>query len=136
MASRDRKDLNYLLVEAFDKAVKLFSEKHPDLPIPFLTCTYRSNEEQNKLYEQGVKDPKKKVTNAKGGQSPHNYKPSFAFDIAFIGIDKKLKWNADLFEKFNECVQSVSSEVTWGGSWTFKDAPHFELKNWKNLIRK
>jgi peptidoglycan L-alanyl-D-glutamate endopeptidase CwlK len=30
----------------------------------------------------------------------------------------------------------VSDVVEWGGSWkSFKDAPHFELKNWKTYIK-
>lgn len=129
MASRDKKDLRIELVQAYENACKLYLEKYPNEPQPFITCTYRSGVEQNELFK---KVPK--VTNAKAGQSPHNYNPSFAFDIAFITFEKKVSWNAKYFKMFADCVKS--DVVIWGGSWTsFKDAPHFELKNWKTYLK-
>lgn len=131
MASRDKKDLRLELAIAYDKAFKIYSELYPNEPQPFITCTYRSNEEQNELFK---KVPK--VTNAKAGQSPHNYNPSFAFDIAFITVDKKISWNTKYFKMFSNCVKQISDTVSWGGDWiSFKDAPHFELKNWKTFIK-
>lgn len=130
MASRDKKDLRIELVNAYNEASDLYKLLYPKLPQPFITCTYRSNDEQNMLYN---KVPK--VTNAKAGQSPHNYNPSFAFDIAFITVDNKISWNSKYFELFAKCIKS--DVVSWGGSWiNFKDAPHFELKNWKTYIPK
>ena len=132
MASRDKKDLRLELVTAYDKACDKYKALYPNDPQPFITCTYRSGEEQNKLYNS-----KPKVTNAKAGQSPHNFNPSFAFDIGFIGADKKMDWSGKLFENFANCVKSVSDVTDWGGGWkSFKDAPHFELKNWKTYIPK
>lgn len=130
MASREKKDLRIELVTAYNLAVKRYSDLYPNDPQPFITCTFRSNEEQNILY---AKRPK--VTNAKGGQSPHNYNPSFAFDIGFIGLDKKMDWNPKLFKNFANIIKYIDTNVDWGGDWLrFKDAPHFELKEWKNLI--
>ena len=130
MASRDKKDLRLELVQAYEKAVEKYSALYPNEPQPFITCTFRSFEEQNKLFNS-----KPKVTNAKGGQSPHNYNPSFAFDIAFIGVNKKVVWTAKYFKIFADCIKS--DVVSWGGSWvSFKDAPHFELKDWKTYIKK
>lgn len=130
MASRDKKDLRIELVNAYNEASDLYKKLYPNEPQPFITCTYRSNEEQNKLYSQIPK-----VTNAKGGQSPHNYNPSFAFDIAFITVDNKISWGNKYFKMFADCIKS--DVVSWGGSWiNFKDAPHFELKNWKTYIPK
>lgn len=132
MASRDKKDLRPELVTAYDKACDKYKALYPNEPQPFITCTYRSGEEQNKLYNS-----KPKVTNAKAGQSPHNFNPSFAFDIGFIGADKKMDWSSKLFENFANCVKSVSDVTDWGGSWIkFSDKPHFELKNWKTYIPK
>lgn len=74
------------------------------------------------------------MTNAKAGQSPHNFNPSFAFDIAFITVEKKISWNEKYFKLFANCIKEVSSVVSWGGDWKgFRDTPHFELLNWKNL---
>ena len=132
MASRDKKDLNIELTYAYDKAVDKYKALYPNSPQPFITCTFRSNEEQNELFAK-----KPKVTNAKAGQSPHNYNPSFAFDIGFIGSDKKMDWNPKLFKSFADLIKYESTLVSWGGDWlSFKDVPHFELKNWKTLIKK
>jgi peptidoglycan L-alanyl-D-glutamate endopeptidase CwlK len=51
-----------------------------------ITCTHRTGAEQDALYAQGRTKPGKVVTNAKAGQSSHNFtmggKPaSLAFDI-------------------------------------------------------
>ena len=132
MASRDKKDLRPELVQAYEKGLAKYVALYPNEPQPFITCTYRSGEEQNELFK---KVPK--VTNAKAGQSPHNYNPSFAFDIAFITVEKKISWNAKYFKMFADCVKSSSDVTVWGGDWLkFKDAPHFELKNWKTYIPK
>lgn len=132
MASRDKKDLRPELVQAYEKAVVKYSELYPNAPQPFITCTFRSGEEQDKLYNSTPK-----VTNAKAGQSPHNYNPSFAFDIGFIGVNKKMDWSIKNFNNFASCIAMVSDVVDWGGGWkSFKDAPHFELKNWKTYKTK
>jgi len=128
MASRSKADLNPVLVQAYDKAVEKYEQTYPNAPQPFLTCTYRSNEEQEILFKK-----RPKVTNARAGQSPHNYKPSYAFDIAFIGVDKKLDWSPKLFKNFANII-AENSQVEWGGNWKFKDAPHFELKGWRSML--
>lgn len=95
------------------------------------THTYRSIEDQNKLYNQ-----KPKVTNAKGGQSIHNY--GLAFDIVIL---KEIngKWFADWkVDKYWLQVADFfkSKGFVWGGDWkTFKDYPHFEVKGytWQQL---
>src|SRR3990167_9387490 len=108
MASRDKKDLHNLLTSAYEKASEAYKIKYPDKSQPFLTCTYRSNAEQDSLYMQPtdgvdnnrngiIDDSSEKVTNAKPGESPHNYNPSLAFDIAFINVKQKLDWSSELF---------------------------------------
>ena len=130
MASRDKKDLRPELVQAYEKAVDEYKRLYPNEPQPFITCTYRSGEEQNKLYNQVPK-----VTNAKAGQSPHNYNPSFAFDIAFIGLNKKVVCTAKYFKMFADCIES--DVVSWGGNFkSFVDMPHFELKMWRSYLGK
>lgn len=140
MASRKAEDLHLELKAIWDFSSKEYKRIYPDDPQPFLTCTYRDNTEQSELYAQGRTTGKlgRIVTNAKAGQSPHNYLPAPAFDVAF----KKgttLDWTSKLFERFNSIIQrQFPGKVTWGG--TFKsvpaDGPHFELTNWKTLIKK
>jgi peptidoglycan L-alanyl-D-glutamate endopeptidase CwlK len=131
--SRDKKDLHNELVSVYELACEKYKQLYPNEVQPFLTCTHRTNEEQNKLYEIGRTVKGSIVTNAKAGQSPHNYLPSFAFDIAFIGLDKKLSWNKKHFKNFADIVKSITNTVEWGGDWKFLDVPHFELKAWKQF---
>lgn len=117
-----------MLAQEYDKAALKYQELYPNSPQVFITCTYRSNEEQEILFKK-----RPKVTNARAGQSPHNYNPSYAFDIAFIGVDKRLDWTPKLFKNFADII-CQNPEVEWGGSWEFKDAPHFQVRNWKSMI--
>lgn len=92
----------------------------------------RTFAEQDALYAQGRTKPGKKVTNAKGGQSIHNY--GLAVDIVLILDGKTASW--DEKSDFDKDRQSDWMEVVsefkkagwvWGGDWrTFKDMPHFE----------
>lgn len=78
-----------------------------------VTEGYRSIERQNELYNQ-----KPKVTNAKGGQSLHQF--GVAFDVIFTKTGYKGNW-----AKIGKIGQSLGLE--WGGSWaSFKDLPHFQ----------
>ena len=87
---------------------------------------YRSVAEQNVLYNQ-----RPKVTNAKGGQSIHNY--GLAFDYVIMldkdnnGTFETIEW--DLKSPYHKIVVDYfqSKGYEWGGSWkSFKDYPHFQ----------
>jgi peptidoglycan L-alanyl-D-glutamate endopeptidase CwlK len=95
-----------------------------------ITSTYRSNEEQAALYALGRTKPGNRVTNAKPGQSLHNYK--VAFDFCPI-IHGKAVWNnAELFERCGEIGESVG--LQWSGRFlTFRESAHFEFKGGLNL---
>lgn len=86
-----------------------------------ITSTYRDHASQNALYAQGRTTPGKKVTNAKGGQSYHNWK--VAFDFCPI-VNGKPAWNdVALFTKCGEIAESVGLE--WAGRWVkFKELAH------------
>jgi peptidoglycan L-alanyl-D-glutamate endopeptidase CwlK len=86
-----------------------------------ITSTYRDAESQNALYAQGRTAGGKKVTNAKGGQSYHNWR--VAFDFVPI-VNGKAIWNDDaLFTKCGVIAESVGLE--WAGRWTkFKEMAH------------
>ena len=127
MASRDLRDLNIKLINVWLHASNHYKEIYPNLPQPFITCTYRSPEEQLELYAQGRTKAGKIVTQLKSG-SKHNKRPAEAFDIAFKTRQGKLDWSADLFKKFADIVKSIDNQVRWGGDWqTFKDRPHFQM---------
>ena len=105
----------------------------------------RTFAEQDSLYAQGRTTSGKKVTNAKGGQSVHNF--GFAVDIVLIidgktaSWDIKKDWDNDGIADWNECVKVFAKYGwSWGGNWSsFKDFPHFEkigFNNWRLLIKK
>ena len=92
---------------------------------------YRTFAEQDELYAQGRTKSGIKVTNAKGGQSLHNY--GLAVDIMGILNNKKL------INPTNEVVKiSKKYNLEWGGEWASKDMPHFQIKGykWQDLIHK
>ncbi|WP_416242525.1 M15 family metallopeptidase [Azospira sp. APE16] len=103
----------------------------------FVSCTYRSSEEQNELYAQGRTKPGSIVTRARGGQSKHNAtdgagKPaSLAFDIAIQSNTKKgLEWdvNSSEWRTLANVAAKFKKSLEWGGDWKFKDYPHFQLR--------
>lgn len=86
-----------------------------------ITSTYRDMESQAALYAQGRTVAGKKVTNAKAGQSFHNYR--LAFDFCPI-INGKAMWDdVGLFLKCGQIAESVGLE--WAGRWkSFKELAH------------
>jgi len=110
-----------------------------------ITQGLRTFKEQNDLYAIGRTKPGAKVTNAKGGQSVHNF--GFAVDICLI-IDGKTAswdtvrdWDNDRIADWYECVKIFAKYGwEWGGNWKkFKDLPHFDKQNcndWKKLSKK
>jgi peptidoglycan L-alanyl-D-glutamate endopeptidase CwlK len=86
-----------------------------------ITSTYRDFESQNALYAQGRTAAGKIVTNAKAGQSFHNYK--VAFDFVPI-VNGKAVWNDVAL--FNVCgVIAEQCGLEWAGRWKkFKELAH------------
>lgn len=100
---------------------------------------FRTFAEQDALFAQ-----RPKVTNAKGGQSIHNY--GFAVDIVLIiegkeaSWDVKIDWDGDKKSDWMECVNVFKKYGwNWGGDWkSFKDMPHFDkagFSDWKELSK-
>lgn len=93
--------------------------------------------EQDELYAQGRTKPGKIVTNAKGGNSYHNY--GLAFDIVLLkdtnrdGSFDTASWETSV--DFDGDGKSDWMEIVtiakqygweWGGDWKFTDMPHFQ----------
>jgi hypothetical protein len=136
MASRKIEDLDPVLQKAWIDSFNEWEDTYPTLPKPFLTCTFRDNEEQEILYMQNkngkdddgdgkIDESDEWRSNAKPGQSKHNQFPSKALDVAFKNTQGKLDWSEVLFAKLAKIMKTRG--VQWGGDWKRKDTPHFEI---------
>jgi len=89
----------------------------------FITETYRSQERQNYLYEQGRTRPGRIVTWTKA--SRHTSRR--AWDIACNG---GTLYNITVLAKAGQIAADLG--ITWGGTWSTPDRPHFEIStSWK-----
>lgn len=87
-----------------------------------ITSTYRDFESQNALYAQGRTTAGKIVTNAKAGQSFHNFRVAFDFVPVIHG---KAQW--DDLTLFAECGEiGKLCGLEWGGDWKKPDRPHLQ----------
>jgi len=119
--SRDLRDLHPTVAKMAVDFIEKCKQSGIDV---IITSTYRDNESQNELYAKGRTKPGAKVTNAKGGQSFHNYR--VAFDFVPI-VHGKADWNnLDTFKKCGAISESCGLE--WAGRWvTFKEMAHCQF---------
>ena len=90
-----------------------------------ITSTLRDNESQSQLYEQGRTTPGNIVTNAKAGESFHNY--GLAFDIApYDPVTKNIDWSAlnPSWKIIGTLWETMGG--TWGGNFSLADLGHME----------
>jgi len=130
--------INSRKIEDLHPKVRALAEKHIEecarLGIDIiLTSTYRDGESQSQLYAIGrttvgagktaSRPMGRVVTNAKAGQSFHNYR--VAYDVVPI-VHGKAVWNDKrMWELVGKVGQSLGLE--WAGAWkTFKEMPHFQ----------
>lgn len=98
-----------------------------------ITEGFRSVQEQNRLYAEGRTTAGKVVTNAKGGESYHNY--GLAIDFAIKTPAGKIIWDMNYDGNKNgkpdwiEVVQMAKSlGFQWGGDWkAIKDYSHLQM---------
>ena len=104
-----------------------------------ITQGLRTIIEQNALYAQGRTKPGPKVTNAKGGDSMHNY--GLAVDFCLLHKDGSISWSMkedidkDGKKDWMEVVEIFKLHGwTWGGDFkSILDTPHFEKTFGYNL---
>lgn len=124
------RDIKQLSAQA-QKACALFIEecKKQGLNV-LITETYRSQERQNYLYEQGRTRPGQIVTWTRNS----NHTGRKAWDIC-----KNVKGHEyddhTFFRKCGDIAKELG--ITLGGTWSTPDTPHFEIKlDWKESITK
>ena len=120
ISSRSIDDLNPLVRHLAQRHIEECKKVGIDL---LIYCTYRDNEAQNDLYSQGRTKPGNIVTNARGGDSAHNYR--IAYDCVPL-VNGKAAWsNTALYKQVAEIGKKLGLE--WAGDWkSFKEFPHFQ----------
>jgi peptidoglycan L-alanyl-D-glutamate endopeptidase CwlK len=123
--SREIKDLHTCLQRGANELIDRMDKNGYKVCI---TSTLRDYDKQNALYAQGrdsngkIVNRLKVVTNAKGGESNHNF--GVAFDIC--QNVKGAEYSNDLFFATAGAIWEDMGG-TWGGHFkTIKDRPHFE----------
>jgi len=101
-----------------------------------ITQSLRTFSEQDKLFAQGRSAPGQKVTNARGGESLHNY--GLAFDYVLI-VNGEVSWKVD--SNWTKVAEAFKKQgFSWGGEWkSIKDFPHLEKTygySWQQLLSK
>lgn len=116
--SRQISDLHPKVQTLCKRFIEMCKTKGIDV---IITSTYRDFASQDALFAQGRTKPGKKVTNARAGQSYHNFR--CAFDFVPI-VNGKAVWNdTGLFTQCGEIAELVGLE--WAGRWTrFKEMAH------------
>lgn len=96
-----------------------------------VTCTYRSGDEQTALYAQGRTKPGPIVTNAKAGQSMHQYR--VALDLyPLVNGKPDFSGSAPEWQRIGAIFEKHGFE--WAFHWkTFKEEPHFQYTGGHSL---
>lgn len=95
-----------------------------------VTAGLRTVEEQDSLYAQGRTSPGQVVTNARGGQSYHNF--GMAVDcipsVNDVNLPYEPDWN-DSHPAWKRMIElAEAAGLNCGADWVhFKDMPHFQL---------
>ena len=121
IASRRISDLDPIVSAKCAMHMKLCRDAGIEL---MLTSTYRNKKAQDELYAQGRTAPGRIVTNAKGGQSFHNYK--VAYDVVPL-VSGKAMW--DIKHPSWHIVGGLgkAAGLDWAGDWKrFREFPHFQ----------
>ncbi len=118
--SRDIKELYPEVAKKAQQLIDLCKKEHIDI---ILTSTYRDFESQDALYAQGRTAKGRIVTNARGGQSFHNFR--VAFDVVPVVNGKAIWHDKNTWKKIGALGKSIGLE--WAGDWRrFKEYPHFQ----------
>ncbi|WLR52480.1 M15 family metallopeptidase [Bacillus tianshenii] len=128
------------------KAIQLIKQAYSEGILLQISSGLRSFEDQARIYGQGRKsfwyngkdygNPSKSVvSNAKPGQSVHNY--GLAIDYCLVSSDgQRALWTVnDKWKRVAAIGKSLG--FSWGGDWeNFKDYPHLQLTGgltWQDL---
>lgn len=132
--SRSLDDLSPIIRPKVD--VFLASVKAAGIDL-LVTCTLRSMPEQATLYAQGRTAPGAIVTNAKPGDSAHNY--GLALDVVPI-VNGKPDWQFNAmhpdpaWDKVGRLGKLAGLQWLGDPSSPFIEGCHFQLPNWRASV--
>jgi peptidoglycan LD-endopeptidase CwlK len=123
-------ELHPIVKERSDQLIQQAANKGIEI---LITDDFRSAEDQDRLYELGRSVEGNIVTNAKGGESYHNF--GLAVDFAIKTPSGDVIWdmqydgNKNGKPDWNEVVKLAKTlGFEWGGDWSqFKDFPHLQM---------
>lgn len=96
----------------------------------FVVHTHRTYAEQDALFEQGRSEPGRIVTNARGGESWHNFRR--AIDVAFEDHMGDPKWDDLTDDEIDDWellgLMGKKIGLVWGGDWAIGDYGHFHYQ--------
>ncbi|MGI4873257.1 MAG: M15 family metallopeptidase [Janthinobacterium lividum] len=146
------------LAAVYAEAKAAYIAAHPNGLKPRLGETYRSPAVQQAYYAQGrqplaeinqlrhnaglsaigASEASHKITNARPGQSAHNFLPARAFDVQLLKADGEPDWTDSNYGGFAAYVKVAAEKlkvaVSQGAYWkSFKDMPHCELLGWQKM---
>lgn len=110
--SRSLEDLHPVVKDLAEQFIAACAASPENIDV-IVTSTYRDLDCQQMLYNQGRATPGTIVTNAKPGQSFHNYRLAFDFAPIVLG---KIPWgDSALFTRCGQIGESLGLE--WAGRW-------------------
>lgn len=130
MTSRERslQSIYSLNIDFAKRALDWYEECESQGLDILVYCGFRSSDEQNALYRQGRDISGKIVTNARGGQSFHNY--GRAFDYVPLKNGKPDWDDTKSYKKAQEIGKKYNlRSISW-------ETPHLEdgnYENWRSL---
>ncbi len=133
---RSQKNLDTLLPKVRPLFVQLLDSLQEHFEPKGVTPKYitgtRTFEEQEALFAKGRTAPGRRVTNARGGFSNHNF--GIAVDIGlFRGAD--YLEDSPLYKEIGGVVAKFP-QLEWGGSWkTIVDEPHVQYRTGKTTAQ-
>lgn len=130
MTQRERslKNIYSLNIDFAKRVLEWFEDCEKEGLDLLIYCGYRSNDEQNELYKKGRETSGRIVTNARAGQSFHNY--GRAFDYVPIKNGQPDWDDTKTYKKAQEIGKKYNLRAI---SW---ETPHLEdgnYESWRNL---
>jgi len=120
------------------KCLEILVGVEPRLLAWFKTFQTTNNDAHVAWGARGEKDQndalKKGTSKAKWGESPHNFVPPLAIDLFRLTLTGA-EWPASWFNTYVGPDVAKTADLEWGGTFPkFRDAPHVQIRNWKDLV--